>query len=174
MWRISVARLGRDLSEAQELATMLREVTAGSLEVEGLAEGQPLSRSGSSSGTVSGLTARDRVLAAQPIDVGRPRAPGAQPMQGARGRGGAGRGGAGWGGAGRGGSLPRPPIRTACCLATAATVPWHTLVAVVPSEAVNEAAPPAAGDKAQVRGKRAAARSTAGMAGRRCAGGLRG
>ena len=69
LWRINVQRLGRDLSEASELAAVLHEV-APHLQVEGIA-GTPPSRTVSSSGTPTVATIRRRLAEAQPLlDVG--------------------------------------------------------------------------------------------------------
>ncbi|KAI8470555.1 MAG: hypothetical protein J3K34DRAFT_509307 [Monoraphidium minutum] len=67
LWRISVQRLGHDLSEASELATVLQEVAPG-LTVDGVPAAPP-SRPSSSSGCGTPVSARERVRAARPIDV---------------------------------------------------------------------------------------------------------
>jgi len=73
LWRISVQHLGRDLSEASELATVLQEV-APELRVEGIAatptSSRPSSSSGLPSGTPTALSIRERVRRARPIDIG--------------------------------------------------------------------------------------------------------
>lgn len=88
LFRISVQRLGRDLSEASELAAVLQEISP-SLSVDGCAStrehsapsstcagggSSSSSRPSSACGTPKALLSlRDRVLRAEPIDIGESR-----------------------------------------------------------------------------------------------------
>ncbi len=68
-WRISLRQLGKDRSEAEELAGVLQEASPF-IHVEGLQAAAPLPRSGSAGVLPAKLTVKERIQRAVAINIG--------------------------------------------------------------------------------------------------------